>query len=220
MSGMICRVDAVREVFDVAWSPGCQRTFVAATGNGAVHRVDTRAIGATQILYNRQSPSSTPSPGDREVPEPDEDSCAIVRLAFNPSNPHLLATLQLNSSTIRILDTRKPGVFSAELNGHGGYVNGIAWRGCSDANKAGEARGATLATVSDDCQVLLWDAAQIDTIDTQAHTPTDPKGKGRLWDGRPSAVCEVPYPVENVAWGVDNDYLAVTMGSRIRCMRL
>lgn len=207
----------MREVFDVAWSPGCHQTFVAATGNGAIHCVDTRAIGETTILYNGASPATTPSSAGCKDSEVGQDSTAIARVAFDPDNPHLLATLQLNSSTVRILDTRNPGFFIAELNGHAGDVNGIAWRGASSSAKTERQRGPSLATVSDDSQVLLWDPIE---IDTQAHMSTSAKGKGRIWRGLASASSEVPDPIENVAWGVDNDYLAVTMGSRIRCMRL
>lgn len=210
-------VDMEREVFDVTWQPGCMNTFVAATGNAAIHLLDMRSVGQTTILYKPPSPSTSPASVGHRQSQGGQTSHPMARVAFDPANPHLLACLQLNDNIVSVLDVRRPGFFVAEMMGHGENVNGLAWRGLSSWDEPLAPRGASLATVSDDCTVLLWDPSQ---IDSQAEPDGNTKGKGRVWRGSPSAVSEVPDPVENVAWGVDNDYLAVTMGSRIRCMRI
>lgn len=181
---------------------------------------DIRNMNSQPILYQPGSPDSTGSPTpDRKDLLDGMSSAAIAKVSFNPANPNMLACLQLNDTTVRILDIRNPQFFFAELTGHMETVNGFAWRtyNATTNPSAEKFGGPTLATVADDCQVLLWDASQMD-----AHpiTSDPPKGKGKVWRGRPKAACEVPDPIENIAWGVDNDYLAITMGSHIRCMRI
>lgn len=200
-------------VFDVTWEPGCRHTFVAATKNEAIHYVDTRAVGRTQTLY--KSPMGSCSATSYR--DSDAASHAMARVAFDPRNPYLLATLQLNDNVVRVLDTRNPGFFVAELIAHDEDVNGIAWRGWDNSGQTLSLRGPSLATVSDDCRVLLWDTEE---LTTPAGAEGTGKGKGRVWRGTPTHESILPEAAENVAWGVDNDYLAVTMGSRIRCMRI
>lgn len=51
----------------------------------------------------------------------------LLRLAWNKQDPNYLATFQLNTGTILILDIRVPSTPVTQLNGHGGAVNSIAW---------------------------------------------------------------------------------------------
>jgi WD40 repeat protein len=200
-------------VYDVTWEPGCRHTFVAATQDEAIHYVDTRAVGQLRTLYV----SATGSSGAAGYRESEPASHAMARVAFDPRNPYLLAALQLNDNIVRLLDTRRPGHLVAELDAHDESVNGIAWRGSTSSEQTTGSRGPSLATVSDDCRVLLWDT---DAISSPADMDGKWKSKGRLWRGAPTHGSILPEAAENVAWGVDNDFLAVTMGSRIRCMRI
>jgi WD repeat-containing protein 68 len=75
----------------------------------------------------------------------------LLRLAWNKQDPNYLATFQLNSKSVLILDIRVPATPVCTLTGHNGVVNAIAWAPHSSGH---------LCSVGDDSQALVWDVGQ------------------------------------------------------------
>lgn len=70
---------------------------------------DLRSLEHSTILY--ESPNFIP----------------LLRLEWNKQDPNYLATFMVDSQKTIILDIRLPSIPIAELGGHSGYVNSVAW---------------------------------------------------------------------------------------------
>lgn len=124
------------EVYDVSFVANSVDVFASVGADGSVRVFDLRSLDHSTIIYEPTNP----------VP--------LLRIAANPFDPNILATVAHNSSRIHILDIRVPGVPLTTLDGHTRAVNSISW--APGTGKNGYKRHL-LASSGDDCQVLLWD---------------------------------------------------------------
>ncbi|KAH8919200.1 WD40 repeat-like protein [Atractiella rhizophila] len=221
-----------KEVFDVAWSPTQRDVFASVGADGSVRMFDLRSLEHSTILYEKgvsQTHSSkqrgssannnTPPVANSNVPTP---STPLLRLAYNPSNPNMLAVFHANSNSIQILDVRSPGVPNYELKAHKANVNGIAWSvpGYATGN------GSLLGSCSDDSQVLLWDVSPSTASSSPPSRSKKDAGTTTQTIREPvfaySAQCEVG----SIAWSGTHasaggsSFVAVTMGRTVRCLRI
>lgn len=199
-----------REVFDVAWAPNSKDIFASVGADGSVRSFDLRQLDHSTILY--ESPSVD---GSRLRGSP------LLRLAFNPTDPNSVAVIHADSPVVTILDVRSPGLAVAELRSHASAVNGIAWQGGLSGSGSpvngyadyAETGSALLASVSDDCQVLLWDL----------HHPNTQAGAKQALPrqyGLANSASSAPAPIDNVVWGSGREYIGIAMGNTVRCMRV
>ena len=72
------------------------------------------------IIY--ETPAKTPS-----LPTASSESPPLLRLAWNRQDSNYIATFQVDSPSVIILDVRVPAVPVAELHGHSGPINAIGW---------------------------------------------------------------------------------------------
>lgn len=125
-----------REVYDVAWVPGSTDSFVSVGADGSLRAFDLRSLEHSTILYEAPSPKAggslaSPSMTSRPSTSP------LLRVSFNPLDPHYLATFHADSPDVQILDMRSPGKPVSELKAHRGAVQTIGW---------GASEGSTIAT--------------------------------------------------------------------------
>lgn len=174
-----------KEVYDVRFCANSMDVFVSCGQDGSVRMFDLRSLEHSTIIYEPTGKDDRGRPalflhsflffffffpmlltsflltttatfldaqGGRISPTLAQQTMShpppLLRLATSPHDTHLLATFAQDSDVIRILDVRQPGQALLELRGHGGSVNCVEW--------SPHHRG-TLASGSDDCQVLIWD---------------------------------------------------------------
>lgn len=118
-----------KEVYDIAFACG-KDIFGTVGADGSLRMFDLRSLEHSTILY--ESPELTP----------------LLRLCWNKQDPNYLATIHSDSQKAIILDIRVPSVPVAELMGHVGPLNGIAWAPHSPSH---------ICTCGDDNQALIWD---------------------------------------------------------------
>jgi len=157
-----------REVYDVAWVPGSTDSFVSVGADGSLRAFDLRSLEHSTILYEAPSPKpsgtvSSPSATARPSTSP------LLRISFNPLDPHFLATFHADSPDVQVLDMRSPGKPVSELKAHRGPVQTIGW-GASEGSMLASAGKDTpqifigpeltygcRTTPGDDHQLLVWD---------------------------------------------------------------
>lgn len=122
-----------REVFDLAFARG-KDVFASVGADGSVRMFDLRSLEHSTIIY--ESPNLDP----------------LLRLEWNKQDPNYLATFMVDSRRTIILDIRVPSLPVAELGGHLGCVNAIAWAPHSSCH---------ICTAGDDSQALIWDLSQM-----------------------------------------------------------
>lgn len=118
-----------KEVYDIAFACG-KDVFGTVGADGSLRMFDLRSLEHSTILY--ESPDLSP----------------LLRIAWNKQEPNYLATILTDCSKAIILDIRVPSLPLAELVGHRGAVNSIAWA----PNSAHH-----ICTGSDDKQAYIWD---------------------------------------------------------------
>jgi WD repeat-containing protein 68 len=118
-----------REVFDLAFARG-KDVFASVGADGSVRMFDLRSLEHSTIIY--ESPDLDP----------------LLRLEWNKQDPNYLATFMVDSRRTIILDIRVPSLPVAELGGHLGCVNAVAWAPHSSCH---------ICTAGDDSQALIWD---------------------------------------------------------------
>ncbi|KAJ3277585.1 ddb1 and cul4 associated factor 7, partial [Blyttiomyces sp. JEL0837] len=131
-----------KEVYDVAFARGTD-IFASVGADGSVRMFDLRALEHSTILYetpgvvvNSSHPNASAGGGgggggggsNLTVENP-----PLLRLAWNKQDPNYIATFQMASSSVLILDVRVPAVPVAELQGHASSVNALAWAPQSSA---------------------------------------------------------------------------------------
>lgn len=98
---------------------------MSAGSDGSIRAFDLRSLEHSTILYESvRAPSSySPSASSSSTPK------ALMRIAFDPSDSHYLATFKQDSGEVQVLDMRSPGTPVMEMsNGKsGGRVGCIAW---------------------------------------------------------------------------------------------
>lgn len=133
--------------------------------------------------------------------------CNTVQLLHERSNYNVETLLCRRFHTPAALMTRLAN--ERELNGHDGCVNGLEW----------SSNGRWLASVSDDCHLMLWDAFRHRRLSV-VHT----KHKGNIF-----AVKFIPHSGDNrVATGaadcavllhdVERSGRNISIGSQVDCM--
>lgn len=118
-----------REVFDVAFARG-KDVFASVGADGSVRMFDLRSLEHSTIIY--ESPNLDP----------------LLRLAWNKQDPNYISSVVVDSRKTVVLDIRVPSLPVAELGGHLGCVNAVAWAPHSSCH---------ICTAGDDSQALIWD---------------------------------------------------------------
>jgi WD repeat-containing protein 68 len=124
-----------KEVFDIAFARG-PNVFASVGADGSVRMFDLRSLEHSTIIY--ESPKFAP----------------LLRLAWNKQDSNYLATFAVDASSTTILDMRVPSVPVAQLGGHTGHVNAMAWAPHTSCH---------LCTTGEDRQALIWDLSSVAT---------------------------------------------------------
>lgn len=121
----------------------------------------------------------------------------LLRLAWNKQDPNYLATFQLNSKTVLILDIRVPATPVCQLSGHSGVVNAVAWAPHSSGH---------LCSVGDDSQALVWDI-------------TAPKRKKVQQD--PILAYNAGSEINQLSWNsLQHDWIGISTGSFVQVLKV
>ncbi len=78
----------------------------------------------------------------------------LLRVSWNKQDPNYLATVTMDSRKTVILDIRVPSLPVAELDGHTGVVNAVAWAPHSSCH---------ICTAGEDTHALIWDLSAMPT---------------------------------------------------------
>jgi len=165
-----------KEVYDIAFARGTD-VFASVGADGSVRMFDLRSLEHSTIIYE-----ST-------------DLISLLRVGWNKQDPNYLATILADSNKVVIIDIRIPSVPAAELQGHHGCMNGIAWAPHSSCH---------VCTAGDDRQALIWDLSSM------------PKG---VEDPILSYVAEAE--VNQLQWSsAQPDWIAIAYSSRLQILRV
>lgn len=131
------------EVYDVSFSSlGCgTEIFASVGGDGTLRLYDLRRLTHCIRIFKLAHDH------DRQ-----SISGSLVRVECNKLNTNLIATFELESSQIIVLDQRWPAKPLTKLCNHTGQLNGICWSPYS-ANH--------LTSCSHDQQALIWDLSKL-----------------------------------------------------------
>lgn len=117
------------EVNDIAFAQD-PNIFVTASTDCSVRKFDLRSLDQCSIIYE--------NPRQQHV----------VRVAWNKIDPNYLAVLNMDSSTVTLLDIRAHVYPNMEIKGHNGGVNSMCWSFASNQ----------ICTAGEDNQVMIRDA--------------------------------------------------------------
>jgi WD repeat-containing protein 68 len=204
-----------KEVFDVAFAKGTD-VFASVGADGSVRMFDlryvctciysSRSLEHSTIIYETSAAAkalTTPAGGPAGVDtniqtalqSPHEQS-PLLRLAWNKQDPNYLATFQLNSKSVLILDIRVPATPVCTLTGHGGVVNAVAWA----PHSAGH-----LVSVGDDHQALVWDV----------------EGARVRGEGEPVLAYNAGGEINQVSWNAMlSDWIGISTGNFISVLKV
>lgn len=208
-----------REVYDVDWCPGSADVFASVGADGSVRVFDLRNLEHSTIIYetNAQSSMSHDRRSDSKGPGalyggmgPSGMTVPLLRIAFNPWDANYLATFQLESNTVQILDVRAPGSSILELRGHSGPVNSVAWGPPSQGIPRNGPSKGMICTGGDDAQCLVYDltSATLRTASAQGRRSRNslyqrsqsPHDGWRVGAEVPVLAYTAPSMVNNVSW--------------------
>eukprot|EP00163_Fabomonas_tropica_P021482 TRINITY_DN3753_c0_g1_i1.p1 TRINITY_DN3753_c0_g1~~TRINITY_DN3753_c0_g1_i1.p1 ORF type:complete len:292 (-),score=47.17 TRINITY_DN3753_c0_g1_i1:358-1233(-) len=165
-----------KEVYDIAFAQGTD-IFASVGADGSARIFDLRHLEHSTIIY--------------ETPEPSH----LLRLAWNRHDGNYLATFGLDSNRAIILDIRVPNLPVAELDGHSGCLNGIAWAPHSSCH---------LCTGGDDAQALIWDLSSL---------PKQIEG--------PILAYGADEQINQLQWSsTQPDWIAIAFGSKLQILRV
>jgi DDB1- and CUL4-associated factor 7 len=166
-----------RDVFDMAFARG-KDVFASVGADGSVRMFDLRALEHSTIIY--ESPNYE----------------ALLRLEWNKKDPNYLATFAVERSKTVILDIRRPSIPLAELGGHIGPINSVAWAPHSPCH---------ICTVADDKQALIWDLRGV------PKRPVDDPILAYNADGE----------INNMHWSVAQpDWVSITYKDKLQILRV
>lgn len=125
----------------------------------------SRALEHSTIIYETPpsaSVSKSPPPSNSSPTLSNStptDSPALLRLAWNKQDPNYLATFQMDSNSVLILDIRVPAIPVTELHGHSGPINSIGWAPHSSGHicTAGKVNVLCISMSGFDCVILIQD---------------------------------------------------------------
>ncbi|MBA0725871.1 hypothetical protein Goshw_006646 [Gossypium schwendimanii] len=166
-----------KEVYDIAW--GEARVFASVSADGSVRIFDLRDKEHSTIIY--------------ESPQPDTP---LLRLAWNKQDLKYMATIQMDSNKVVILDIRSPTTPVAELERHHASVNAIAWapQSCKHICSAG-----------DDTQALIWELP----------TVAGPNGID------PLCVYSAGYEINQLQWSAAQpDWIAIAFSNKLQLLKV
>lgn len=151
--------------------------FASVGADGSVRMFDLRNLEHSTIIY--ETPDSTP----------------LLRLSWNKQDPNYLATFQMDSSKVVVLDIRVPSVPVTELHGHNGAINAISWAPHSSAH---------ICTAGEDAQVLVWDLSQM-----------------RKYIQDPILCYNSPMEINQINWSrLQTDWVAIAYGDTLEALRV
>lgn len=165
-----------KEVFDISFSNNPD-VFSTVGGDGSLRLFDLRALDHSTILYESQG----------LVP--------LLRLQWNKTETHFIATFAMDSDKVIIIDTRQPSVPYAQLKVHRNSVNAISWAPNSPTQ---------LCSASDDHKALIWDISPI-------AEGADPR----------VLQYEAEAEVNNICWsGLYPEWICASVGNEIQALRV
>lgn len=166
-----------REVYDMAWANG-KDVFASVGADGSVRMFDLRSLEHSTIIY--ESPNYE----------------ALLRLEWNKKDPNYIATFGVERSRTVIIDIRRPSIPLAELGGHVGPINSVAWAPHSPA---------FCCTVADDKQALIWDLRGV------PKRPVDDPILAYSADGE----------INNMHWSIAQpDWVSITYNDKLQILRV
>lgn len=189
------------EVYDVSFIANSVDIFASVGADGSVRVFDLRSLDHSTIIYEPQQP--TP----------------LLRIAGNPQDRNLLATISHDSSKVYLLDIRFPGVPVAILDGHLKSVNSIQWA------PSGTHRRHILASSGDDCQTLIWDTTTISGNATSGisgatvagSSSTSPNGSRIM---NPIRSYTDSTEINQLCWNSTGDWVGTVSGRGFQAVRL
>ncbi|TCD65605.1 hypothetical protein EIP91_002452 [Steccherinum ochraceum] len=220
-----------REVYDVAWLPGSTDIFVSVGADGSLRAFDLRSLEHSTILYETPAPKNVPPPSSSPSQSARPHTSPLLRIAFNPADSNYMSTFHQDGQDIQILDMRSPGQPVMELHAHRAPVNALGWNSTDNP---------LLATVADDCQLLLWDI--VPYMQVPAASPRN--ASSGLSSPRPDVKKRViadpimaytgQSEISNLAWSpqiagmtlptghstAPGEWIAITMGKTIKALKV
>ncbi|CAN8074766.1 unnamed protein product [Agarophyton chilense] len=169
------------EVYDFAFAARGTDVFASVGADGSVRLFDLRSLEHSTIIYESR------------------DVTPLLRLRWNTRNPNYLATVQLDSPNVIILDIRHPSLPLATLDHRSSTsdncVNAISWAPHS---------AVQLASGGDGCLALIWNIAN---IPKRIEDPASSYGAGDA--------------INNIQWApTDSEWLAITVRDTVRVLRI
>lgn len=119
------------EVNDIAFSHD-SNIFVTASTDCSVRKFDLRSLDQCSIIY--ENPRQT----------------AVVRVCWNKCDPNYLAVLNMDSSSVIIIDIRNQMCPVNEIKGYSGGINSMCWA----------PNGYCICIAGEDCHVLIKDTGK------------------------------------------------------------
>jgi len=166
-----------KTVYDIAFSPSAAALFVSVGADGSLRLFDQRNLESSTIMYET-SPRS-----------------ALLRLAWNRINTHLIACIANETPGVILVDIRRPLVALATYSADA-CVNHIAW--------APHTRSHLLCG-SEDGSALIWDVS----ADWIAAKPP------------PFLSYVTDHEINQVQWPSSQpDYAALGMAQRVEVLQL
>lgn len=215
-----------KEVYDVTFTANTTDVFASVGSDGSVRLFDLRALDHSTIIYEspaseksptmeNMSPRTTTSSNNNSSSSPGVGTSApLLRISACERDANLLATFMADSSTIQILDVRRPGAAILQLEAHAASVNALEW--------APDSR-SLIASCGDDSQVLVWDC---NNADPQISGSGSGEGGGSGGGGDLSR-CREPVlawtagsEVNNISWNCDGDRLCAAYGRSVQVLKI
>jgi len=122
------------EVYDIAFASQEKDIFASVSADGSLRMFDLRQLESSTIVF-----------------ESNKDQ-ALLRLAWNKQDANFLAIVSLKSPVTLIFDQRYPLRPYAELHGHCGSVNAVAWAPQSSCH---------ICSVGEDSHALMWELSDV-----------------------------------------------------------
>ncbi|TPX49929.1 hypothetical protein SeLEV6574_g01196 [Synchytrium endobioticum] len=197
-----------KEVYDVAFSGGAD-VFASVGADGSVRMFDLRALDHSTIIYETTAQQPIPSSGDSDRtltplplhPHPPDAALSLpnpplLKLSWNKQDPNYIASFQMDSSAIIILDIRVPAVPVMELQAHSATVNSISWAPHTSSR---------ICSAGDDMQALVWDVSQ-----SPAKIITEPL-----------LSYAAKHEINHLSWNiVQPEYVGISAGNTVQALKI
>mmetsp|Transcript_107022 Transcript_107022/g.149212 ORF Transcript_107022/g.149212 Transcript_107022/m.149212 type:complete len:347 (+) Transcript_107022:84-1124(+) len=162
------------EVYDIAWAKGIN-IFASVGADGSVRMFDLRNLEHSNIMYEN------------------ENTTQLLRLAWNQQDSNYLATMEMDSSSVFVLDIRVPMEPVAVLERHEASVNGVAWAPHSSCH---------MCTAGDDQKAFIWDISSMPDVE-------------------PILAYDAAGPINQINWSkADTDWVAIAHDQTVEALRV